>query len=68
MARIFVSYRREDTTGFAGRIKDELERRFPEVALTPGATVLIPAGLDGAVADLGAGTSLLQVTPPSPVW
>ena len=28
MARIFVSYRREGTTGFAGRIKDELERRF----------------------------------------
>ena len=31
MARIFVSYRREDTTGFAGRIKDELERRFGDV-------------------------------------
>jgi hypothetical protein len=31
MARIFVSYRREDATGFAGRIKDELERRFGDV-------------------------------------
>ena len=31
MARIFVSYRREDAAGFAGRIKDELERRFGDI-------------------------------------
>jgi hypothetical protein len=31
MARIFVSYRREDAAGFAGRLKDELKRRFGDV-------------------------------------
>ncbi len=29
MAGIFVSYRRSDTTGYAGRLVDELERQFP---------------------------------------
>lgn len=31
MARIFINYRREDAAGFAGRIKDELERHFGDV-------------------------------------
>lgn len=31
MAGIFVSYRRDDAAGFAGRLEDELERRFGDV-------------------------------------
>jgi hypothetical protein len=31
MASIFVSYRRDDAAGFAGRVEDELERRFGDV-------------------------------------
>lgn len=31
MPSIFVSYRRDDAAGFAGRIADELERRFGDV-------------------------------------
>lgn len=28
MARIFISYRREGGSGFAGRLAEDLERRF----------------------------------------
>jgi hypothetical protein len=31
MGSIFVSYRRDDAAGFAGRLEDELERRFGDV-------------------------------------
>ena len=39
----------------------------PTVPLSPGATVLLPAALDGAGAELAAETHLIRVTLPSPL-
>jgi hypothetical protein len=34
-AQIFVSYRREDSSGIAGRLSDRLTQRFPGMTFSP---------------------------------
>lgn len=68
MLRVFVSYRRDDSAGFAGRLTDALERRFGAGSVFRDVDDIVPGADFGAVIEHGLGQVQAVLVVIGPYW
>lgn len=68
MFRVFVSYRRDDSAGFAGRLSDALERRFGAGSVFRDVDDITPGADFGAVIEHGLGQVQAVLVVIGPHW